>query len=155
MRLDYNGHQTSGRSWQVDSPNGNFKPCCPLAAWSQRKPKYRAASSTRWTYLTTFTTPSWCLSLSLGRWASWSTLWLFLPSIGSYIPEVLMTSCTWEYVTYTWSNRSYTMMLCCFVFFIPMGIILFCYILMFLAVKKTGRKVGRLGMQPHPAEIHQ
>lgn len=84
MRLDYNGHQTSGRSWQVDSPNGNFKPCCPLAAWSQRKPKYRAASSTRWTYLTTFTTPSWCLSLSLGRWASWSTLWLFLPSIGGF-----------------------------------------------------------------------
>lgn len=67
---------------------------------------------------------------------------VFFPALGSYIPEVLMTSCTWEYVTYTWSNRSYTMMLCCFVFFIPMGIILFCYILMFLAVKKTGRLVA-------------
>lgn len=50
-----------------------------------------------------------------------------------------MTSCTWDYVTYTLANRSYTMMLCCFVFFIPLGIILYCYLLMFLAIRKTSR----------------
>lgn len=58
---------------------------------------------------------------------------------GSYIPEGLMTSCTWDYITYTLANRSYTMMLCCFVFFIPLGVIFYCYLLMFLAIRKTGR----------------
>lgn len=50
-----------------------------------------------------------------------------------------MTSCTWDYVTYTLANRSYTMMLCCFVFFIPLGIISYCYLFMFLAIRKTSR----------------
>lgn len=59
--------------------------------------------------------------------------------LGSYIPEGLKTSCTWDYVTNTLANRSYTMMLCCCVFFIPLGIILCCYLLMFLAVRKTRR----------------
>lgn len=59
--------------------------------------------------------------------------------LGSYIPEGLMTSCTWDYVTYTAASRSYTMMLCCFVFFIPLGIILCCYLLMFLSIRKTSR----------------
>lgn len=59
--------------------------------------------------------------------------------LGSYIPEGLMTSCTWDYVTYTLANRSYTMMLCCFVFFIPLGIISYCYLFMFLAIRKTSR----------------
>lgn len=62
-----------------------------------------------------------------------------LTFLGSYIPEGLMTSCTWDYVTYTLANRSYTMMLCCFVFFIPLGIIFYCYLLMFLAIRKTSR----------------
>lgn len=65
-------------------------------------------------------------------------VWSFLLS-GSYIPEGLMTSCTWDYVTYTLANRSYTMMLCCFVFFIPLGIIFYCYLFMFLAIRKTSR----------------
>lgn len=61
--------------------------------------------------------------------------------LGSYIPEGLMTSCTWDYVTYTLANRSYTMMLCCFVFFIPLGVISYCYLFMFLAIRKTSRYV--------------
>ncbi|KAF3851142.1 hypothetical protein F7725_012914 [Dissostichus mawsoni] len=71
----------------------------------------------------------------------YSLAWSLAPLVGwsSYIPEGLMTSCTWDYVTYTMANRSYTMMLCCFVFFIPLGIILYCYIFMFLAVRQTGR----------------
>ncbi|XP_033974273.1 opsin 4xb [Trematomus bernacchii] len=79
----------------------------------------------------------------------YSLAWSLAPLVGwsSYIPEGLMTSCTWDYVTYTMANRSYTMMLCCFVFFIPLGIILYCYIFMFLAVRQTGREVERLGTQ--------
>lgn len=59
--------------------------------------------------------------------------------LGSYIPDGLMTSCTLDYMTYTLANRCYTMMLCCFVFFIPLGIIFYCYLFMFLAIRKTGR----------------
>ncbi|KAK5871119.1 hypothetical protein PBY51_004017 [Eleginops maclovinus] len=79
----------------------------------------------------------------------YSLAWSLAPLVGwsSYIPEGLMTSCTWDYVTYTMANRSYTMMLCCFVFFIPLGIIFYCYLFMFLAVRKTGREVERLGTQ--------
>ncbi|XP_042325641.1 melanopsin-like [Sceloporus undulatus] len=65
--------------------------------------------------------------------------------LGSYIPEGLMISCTWDYVTYSPANRSYTMMLCCCVFFIPLIIIFHCYIFMFLAIRTTGRNVQKLG----------
>ncbi|KAK9522825.1 hypothetical protein VZT92_019267 [Zoarces viviparus] len=79
----------------------------------------------------------------------YSLAWSLAPLVGwsSYIPEGLMTSCTWDYVTYTSANRSYTMMLCCFVFFIPLGIILYCYLFMFLAIRKTTREIERLGTQ--------
>ncbi|KAL2091751.1 hypothetical protein ACEWY4_011549 [Coilia grayii] len=73
--------------------------------------------------------------------------WSLAPLVGwsSYIPEGLMTTCTWDYTTYTVANRSYTMMLCCFVFFIPLGIILYCYVFMFFAVRKASRDLERLG----------
>ncbi|XP_075785730.1 melanopsin-like isoform X3 [Pelodiscus sinensis] len=68
-----------------------------------------------------------------------------LGEIGSYVPEGLMISCTWDYVTYSPANRSYTMMLCCCVFFIPLVIIFHCYLFMFLAIRSTGRNVQKLG----------
>ncbi|XP_077418383.1 melanopsin-A-like isoform X2 [Vanacampus margaritifer] len=88
----------------------------------------------------------------------YSLAWSLAPLVGwsSYIPEGLMTSCTWDYVTYTAANRSYTMMLCCFVFFIPLLIIFYCYIFMFLAVRKTSREVERLGTQVRKSTLmHQ
>nr|BAX02590.1 melanopsin [Trichiurus lepturus] len=87
----------------------------------------------------------------------YSFAWSVAPLLGwsSYIPEGLMTSCTWDYVTYTKSNRSYTMMLCCFVFFIPLGIIFYCYIVMFLAIRKTSREVQRLGTQVRKSTLIQ
>ncbi|XP_062400003.1 opsin 4xb [Sardina pilchardus] len=73
--------------------------------------------------------------------------WSLAPLVGwsSYIPEGLMTTCTWDYTTSTMGNRSYTMMLCCFVFFIPLGIILYCYLFMFFAIRNAGRDLERLG----------
>ncbi|KAG8011974.1 Melanopsin-A [Nibea albiflora] len=87
----------------------------------------------------------------------YSLAWSLAPLVGwsSYIPEGLMTSCTWDYVTYTLSNRSYTMMLCCFVFFIPLGIIFYCYLFMFLAIRKTSREVERLGTQVRKSTLIQ
>nr|ACC94180.1 melanopsin [Coryphaenoides armatus] len=85
----------------------------------------------------------------------YSLAWSLAPLIGwsSYIPEGLKTSCTWDYVTYSLSNRSYTMMLCCFVFFIPLAIISYCYLHMFLAIRKTSRDVERLGTQVRKSTI--
>ncbi|XP_070759867.1 opsin 4xb [Enoplosus armatus] len=87
----------------------------------------------------------------------YSLAWSLAPLVGwsSYIPEGLMTSCTWDYVTYTLANRSYTMMLCCFVFFIPLGIIFYCYLFMFLAIRKTSREVERLGTQVRKSTLIQ
>ncbi|KAM4709320.1 melanopsin-B-like [Discoglossus pictus] len=77
----------------------------------------------------------------------YSLLWSVAPLFGwsSYIPEGLMISCTWDYVTATTSNRSYTMMLCCCVFFIPLLVISHCYLCMFQAIRSTGRNVQKLG----------
>ncbi|XP_048160891.1 melanopsin-like isoform X4 [Corvus hawaiiensis] len=73
--------------------------------------------------------------------------WSVAPLLGwsSYVPEGLMISCTWDYVTYSPANRSYTMILCCCVFFIPLVIIFHCYLSMFLAIRRTGRDVQKLG----------
>ncbi|XP_063314704.1 melanopsin-B-like [Pelobates fuscus] len=77
----------------------------------------------------------------------YSLMWSLAPLLGwsSYVPEGLMISCTWDYTTYTASNRSYTMMLCCCVFFIPLIVISHCYLFMFLAIRSTGRDVQKLG----------
>ncbi|KAM4576420.1 melanopsin-A-like isoform 1-T1 [Odontesthes bonariensis] len=87
----------------------------------------------------------------------YSFAWSLAPLVGwsSYIPEGLMTSCTWDYVTYTTANRSYTMMLCCFVFFIPLGIIFYCYLRMFLSIRKTSREVERLGTHVRKSTLIQ
>ncbi|XP_041854352.1 melanopsin-A-like isoform X2 [Melanotaenia boesemani] len=87
----------------------------------------------------------------------YSFAWSLAPLVGwsSYIPEGLMTSCTWDYVTYTTANRSYTMMLCCFVFFIPLGIISYCYLQMFMSIRKTSREVERLGTQVRKSTLIQ
>ncbi|XP_028837334.1 opsin 4xa isoform X2 [Denticeps clupeoides] len=77
----------------------------------------------------------------------YSLAWSLAPLLGwsSYIPEGLMTSCTWDYVTSTPANKSYTLMLCCFVFFVPLGIISYCYFFMFLAIRNTNRDLEKLG----------
>ncbi|TSM28183.1 Melanopsin-B [Bagarius yarrelli] len=79
----------------------------------------------------------------------YSLAWSSAPLLGwsSYIPEGLMTSCTWDYVTSTPANKSYTLMLCCLVFFVPLGIISYCYVFMFLAVRNTSRDLESLGSQ--------
>ncbi|XP_053556147.1 melanopsin-B-like [Bombina bombina] len=77
----------------------------------------------------------------------YSLIWSLAPLFGwsSYVPEGLMISCTWDYTSPSISNRSYTMMLCCCVFFIPLLVIFNCYLLMFLAIRSTGRNVEKLG----------
>ncbi|XP_063290784.1 melanopsin isoform X2 [Pelobates fuscus] len=77
----------------------------------------------------------------------YSLAWSLPPFFGwsAYIPEGLMTSCTWDYMTFTPSVRAYTMLLFCFVFFIPLFIIIYCYVFIFKAIKNTNRAVQKIG----------
>ncbi|XP_077310731.1 melanopsin isoform X2 [Lithobates pipiens] len=82
----------------------------------------------------------------LGVWL-YSLAWSLPPFFGwsAYVPEGLLTSCTWDYVTFTPSVRAYTMLLFCFVFFIPLFVIIYCYVFIFKAIKNTNRAVHKIG----------
>lgn len=84
----------------------------------------------------TFETPPEQVSLSKTTVTA-EHLSLCLP--GAYVPEGLLTSCSWDYMTFTPRVRAYTMLLFCFVFFLPLLIIIFCYIFIFRAIRETGR----------------
>ncbi|XP_069744176.1 melanopsin-A [Narcine bancroftii] len=86
----------------------------------------------------------------LGVWL-YSLAWSLPPFFGwsAYVPEGLMTSCTWDYMTFTPSVRAYTMLLFCFVFFIPLGIIIYCYVFIFRAILSTNRDVEKIGGNTH------
>ncbi|KAM4033043.1 melanopsin isoform 2-T2 [Anomaloglossus baeobatrachus] len=82
----------------------------------------------------------------VGVWL-YALAWSLPPFFGwsAYVPEGLFTSCTWDYMTFTPSVRAYTMLLFCFVFFIPLFIIIYCYIFIFKAIKNTNRAVQKIG----------
>ncbi|XP_061601077.1 melanopsin-A-like isoform X2 [Cololabis saira] len=75
---------------------------------------------------------------------SMSRRWIFGEK-GAYVPEGLLTSCSWDYMSFTPAVRAYTMLLCVFVFFLPLFIIVSCYVFIFRAVRHTNRAVGRTG----------
>ncbi|XP_078247099.1 melanopsin isoform X3 [Pogona vitticeps] len=71
--------------------------------------------------------------------------WIFGKK-GAYVPEGLLTSCSWDYITFTPSIRAYTMLLFCFVFFIPLIVIIYSYVFIFRAIKKANRTVRRISL---------
>ncbi|KAK2824705.1 hypothetical protein Q5P01_021880 [Channa striata] len=85
--------------------------------------------------------------------AAWvySLCWSLPPFFGwsAYVPEGLMTSCTWDYMTFTPSVRAYTMLLFVFVFFLPLFIIIFCYVFIFRAIRTTNQAVGKVNGSVH------
>uniref|UniRef100_A0A3B5PUP4 Opsin 4 n=1 Tax=Xiphophorus maculatus TaxID=8083 RepID=A0A3B5PUP4_XIPMA len=85
------------------------------------------------------------LLILLAVWA-YSLGWSLPPFFGwsAYVPEGLLTSCTWDYMTFTPSVRAYTMLLFIFVFFLPLFIIIYCYVFIFRAIRSTNRAVGKL-----------
>ncbi|XP_028324240.1 melanopsin-A-like [Gouania willdenowi] len=80
--------------------------------------------------------------------AAWiySLGWSLPPFFGwsAYVPEGLLTSCSWDYMTFTPSVRAYTMLLFIFVFFLPLFIIIFCYIFIFRAIRATNQAVSKI-----------
>ncbi|XP_075999722.1 melanopsin-A-like [Genypterus blacodes] len=83
--------------------------------------------------------------------AAWlySMGWSLPPFFGwsAYVPEGLMTSCSWDYMTFTPSVRSYTMLLFTFVFFIPLSIIILCYCCIFRAIRRTTRALTKISCE--------
>ncbi|KAA0725157.1 Melanopsin-A Mammalian-like melanopsin [Triplophysa tibetana] len=80
--------------------------------------------------------------------AAWlySMCWSLPPFFGwsAYVPEGLLTSCSWDYMTFSPSVRAYTMLLFIFVFFIPLFVIMYCYFFIFRAIRDTNRAVGKI-----------
>ncbi|KAG7511594.1 melanopsin isoform X1 [Solea senegalensis] len=85
--------------------------------------------------------------------AAWlySLGWSLPPFFGwsAYVPEGLLTSCTWDYMTFTPSVRAYTMLLFIFVFFLPLFIIIYCYVFIFRAIRTTNQAVGKISGSMH------
>ncbi|XP_018621664.2 melanopsin-A [Scleropages formosus] len=76
-------------------------------------------------------------------WA-YSLGWSLPPFFGwsAYVPEGLLTSCSWDYITFSPSVRAYTMLLFTFVFFIPLIVIMYCYFFIFRAIRATNKAVS-------------
>ncbi|XP_023676251.2 opsin 4b [Paramormyrops kingsleyae] len=83
--------------------------------------------------------------------ATWgySLGWSLPPFFGwsAYVPEGLLTSCTWDYMTFTPSVRAYTMLLFIFVFFIPLFIIMYCYAFIFRSIRETNKAVNEINKE--------
>ncbi|XP_070425795.1 melanopsin isoform X5 [Equus przewalskii] len=82
----------------------------------------------------------WAALVLLGIWL-YALAWSLPPFFGwsAYVPEGLLTSCSWDYMTFTPSVRAFTMLLMCFVFFLPLLVIVYCYVFIFRAIRETGR----------------
>ncbi|XP_045698206.1 melanopsin [Phyllostomus hastatus] len=82
----------------------------------------------------------------LGVWL-YALAWSLPPFFGwsAYVPEGLLTSCSWDYVSFTPSVRAYTMLLFCFVFFLPLLVIIYCYVFIFRAIRETGQALQTFG----------
>lgn len=95
--------------------------------------------------------------------AAWvySMGWSLPPFFGwsAYVPEGLLTSCSWDYMTFSPSVRAYTMLLFTFVFFIPLFVIIYCYFFIFRAIRDTNRAVGKIngegGLRDSIKKIHR
>ncbi|KAJ8416123.1 hypothetical protein AAFF_G00381450 [Aldrovandia affinis] len=85
------------------------------------------------------------LLILAAAWA-YSMGWSLPPFFGwsAYVPEGLLTSCSWDYMTFSPSVRAYTMLLFTFVFFIPLFVIIYCYFFIFRAIRNTNNAVGKI-----------
>ncbi|XP_047617808.1 melanopsin isoform X1 [Phacochoerus africanus] len=82
----------------------------------------------------------------LGVWL-YALAWSLPPFFGwsAYVPEGLLTSCSWDYMSFTPKVRAYTMLLFCFVFLLPLLVIIYSYIFIFKAIRETGQALQTFG----------
>ncbi|XP_069134425.1 rhodopsin-like [Argopecten irradians] len=77
---------------------------------------------------------------------SWAIGWSILPlfGLGAYIPEGFQTSCTFDYLTKTTSNRIYIIGMYVFAFALPLLIIIGCYVGILKAIRKHAKEMSRM-----------
>ncbi|MGH0155883.1 UNVERIFIED_CONTAM: hypothetical protein FKN15_030335 [Acipenser sinensis] len=101
---------------------------------------------------------SWKRALLIlsGAWL-YSLGWSLPPFFGwsAYVPEGLLTSCTWDYITFTPSVRAYTMLLFIFIFFIPLIIVMYCYFFIFRAIRSTNKAVYKISSDDNKESMKQ
>ncbi|XP_036211857.1 melanopsin [Myotis myotis] len=92
----------------------------------------------------------------LGVWL-YALAWSLPPFFGwsAYVPEGLLTSCSWDYMSFTPAVRAYTMLLFCFVFFLPLLVIIYCYVFIFRAIRETGQALQTFGACEGRSELPQ
>ncbi|XP_055986482.1 melanopsin [Sorex fumeus] len=92
----------------------------------------------------------------LGVWL-YALAWSLPPFFGwsAYVPEGLLTSCSWDYMRFTPSFRAYTLLLFCFVFFLPLLVIIYCYIFIFKAIWETGQALQMFRVHEGGCEFPQ
>ncbi|XP_033747548.1 rhodopsin, GQ-coupled-like [Pecten maximus] len=76
----------------------------------------------------------------------WSMMWSIPPlfGFGAYIPEGFQTSCTFDYITKTDTNRYFIIGMYVFGFLTPCMIIIGCYIMILRAIKAHGKEMKRM-----------
>ncbi|XP_050161498.1 melanopsin [Myiozetetes cayanensis] len=96
------------------------------------------------------------LIILVGVWL-YSLAWSLPPFFGwsAYVPEGLLTSCSWDYMTFTPSVRAYTMLLFCFVFVIPLIAIIYSYVFIFEAIRKANKSVQTFGSKHGSKEFQK
>ncbi|KAI5702904.1 hypothetical protein M8J75_005466 [Diaphorina citri] len=61
-----------------------------------------------------------------------------------YIPEGFMTSCSWDYMSRTMSNRAFYLYLLMFGFILPVAVITYCYVFILHVVLAHGKEMSNL-----------
>lgn len=73
----------------------------------------------------------YCLTMSLPPLLGWSR----------YIPEGFLTSCSWDYLTRSPSNRAYYIYLLVLGFVLPVCVIAYCYAFILATIHAHGREM--------------
>ncbi|OWF40988.1 rhodopsin, GQ-coupled-like [Mizuhopecten yessoensis] len=89
----------------------------------------------------------------------WAVGWSLLPlfGLGAYIPEGFQTSCTFDYLTKTVSNRIYIIGMYVFAFALPLVLIIVSYIMIISSIRKHAREMANMAdkMNAEEADKHE
>ncbi|XP_060066645.1 rhodopsin, GQ-coupled-like [Ylistrum balloti] len=88
---------------------------------------------------------------------SWAIAWSLLPlfGLGAYIPEGFQTSCTFDYLTKTMSNRIYIVGMYVFAFALPLVIIIGCYVGILKAIRKHAKEMASMADKMNAEEAEK
>ncbi|XP_057381173.1 pineal opsin-like [Daphnia carinata] len=103
--------------------------CRPsVAKWRITRRQAQKICAAIWLHCAALVTPPWLFG--------WS----------SFLPEGVLVTCSWDYMTRTLSNRLYYLYLLFFGFIIPIAVLTFCYASIFRFIIRSSKEMTRLIM---------